>query len=91
MYEQSLDPNRGMIFIWDGPVSGGFWMKNTYLPLSIAFVDSDLRIIDIQNMEPETLDEHKPPSPYQYAIEVNQGYFEDNGISTGDKVVLDGV
>jgi len=91
MRVERLGEDEGMIFVWDEPVSSGFWMKNTYIPLSIAFIDASLRIIDIQDMEPETLDAHNPPSPYLYAIEVNQGYFTGNGIEVGDSVRLDGV
>lgn len=87
----SMDPGQGMIFVWNAPVTGGFWMKNTHIPLSIAFIDEDLRIIDIQDMQPDTLDDHKPSSPYRYAVEVNQGYFTGHGIAVGDSVALEGV
>lgn len=86
-----LDPGRGMIFVWDSPVTVSFWMKDTYIPLSIAFVSSDLVIIDIQDMEPQSPDQHSAPAPYQYAIEANQGYFEQHGIVTGDRIVMTGI
>lgn len=87
---RQLDPDQGMIFIWDRPVDGGFWMKNTYIPLSIAFVSSEMAIVDIQDMEPQSLDQHSPPEPYQYAIEANQGYFREHGIAVGDTIELAG-
>lgn len=88
MGRTEMDEDSGMIFVWDSPTDTGFWMKDTLLPLSIAFIDADGIIIDIQDMEPETLESHSPPSSYLYAVEVNQGYFEDNGIKAGDKVEL---
>jgi hypothetical protein len=91
MYVDEMAEDEGMIFVWNEPVTGGFWMKNTYIPLSIAFVSSDLRIIDIQDMEPLSLEPHEPAGPYLYAIEANQGFFERNGIAVGSPVELDGV
>ncbi len=91
MERTSLDENSGMIFVWSEPTQGGFWMKNTLIPLSIAFISADGRILDIQDMEPETLDPHVPAQPYMYAVEVNQGYFQRHGIATGDKVELTGI
>jgi len=61
-------------------------MRNTLIPLSIAFVGSDGVIIHIEDMQPLTEDLHYSPAPYRYAIEVNQGWFADNGITAGDTV-----
>lgn len=61
-------------------------MKNTYIPLSIAFVSKDGTIEDIQEMQPLTTELHAPPAPYIYAIEANQGYFSSKGLKTGDQV-----
>lgn len=90
MGRSHLDQDRGMIFVWDSPVQDGFWMKNTFIPLSIAFLDEDGIIIDIQDMEPQTLETHAPNQPYFYAIEVNQGYFDGKGITVGDRAQFEG-
>ena len=83
-----LEEDRGMLFVYDRDVDYGFWMKDTYIPLSIAFIDKDGKIIDVQKMEPETTDSHKPDSLYRYALEVNQGFFEDNDIVVGNTVLI---
>jgi uncharacterized protein len=92
MYRTALGENRGMLFVYPEERELSFWMKNTRIPLSIAFIDSERRIIDIQDMKP--LDD-EPPSyvsaePAQYALEVNQGFFEKNGVKLGDRVELPG-
>lgn len=86
MGRKQLAADEGMIFVFESPARGGFWMKNTLVPLSIAFVDESDVIIDIQDMEPQSLASHAPPSPYLLAIEVNQGYFRQHGIVIGDRV-----
>lgn len=86
MYRESLCEDCGMLFVYGDNVTGGFWMKNTKIPLSIAFIAENGTILDIQQMEPETLDIHKPGVPYRYALEVNQGFYEDNSIQEGDRV-----
>lgn len=85
---ESLPENSGMVFIYAEDHLGAFWMKDTYVPLSIAFVAADGTIIDIQDMEPLTEDLHRPPDVYRNAIEANQGWFERNGISVGDTVAI---
>jgi uncharacterized membrane protein (UPF0127 family) len=90
MFRTSLAADDGMLFVWPSPTSGGFWMQNTFVPLSIAFIDQDGLIIDIQDMEPETTTLHRPPSPYRWALEVNQGWFGAQGIAVGDGVELTG-
>jgi hypothetical protein len=65
-----------------------FWMKNTRIPLSIAFIDQQGRIVDIQDMEPFSLRTRVSARPAQYALEVNQGWFKKNGIDVGDSVHL---
>jgi uncharacterized membrane protein (UPF0127 family) len=90
MDRTTLGENRGMLFVYPEERELSFWMKNTLIPLSIAFIDSERRIIDIQDMKP--LDD-EPPSyvsaePAQYALEVNQGFFEERGVKVGDSVEL---
>jgi uncharacterized membrane protein (UPF0127 family) len=88
MFREEMPEDNGMIFIFPGTTTIAFWMKDTVLPLSIAFVTDDLRIVDIQDMQPQTTDPHIPAAPYRYAIEVNQGYFARHGIAVGDTVQL---
>ena len=88
MYRTTLGENRGMLFVYPDERELSFWMKDTLIPLSIAFIDSERRIIDIQDMKP--LDDEPPhyvsAEPAQYALEVNQGFFEKGGVKVGDRV-----
>jgi uncharacterized membrane protein (UPF0127 family) len=89
MYITSLDPDDGMLFVWPNSTStDGFWMENTYVPLSIAFVDTSGKIIDIQDMAALDTTVHYAPGPYRYAIEVNQGYFAEHDIKVGDAIKI---
>jgi len=83
MSHKQLGPDNGMIFVWDSPVQRGFWMKDTAIPLSIAFIAEDGTIIDIQEMQPFSTKQHMPASEYVYAVEANQGWFSDHGINVG--------
>jgi uncharacterized protein len=90
MHRTTLAENRGMLFVFRSEERLSFWMKDTLIPLSIAFMDTEGRIVDIQDMKP--LDDD-PPSyvsaePAQYALEVNQGYFEERGVEVGDRAEL---
>ena len=86
----SLPSNRGMLFVYAEPDILTFWMKNTHIPLSIAFIDADRRIVSIQKMIPLQITvDHISPVPTRYALEVNQGWFEENGVQTGDVLKFD--
>jgi uncharacterized protein len=90
MYRTSLGGDRGMLFVFQREQPLSFWMKNTRIPLSIAYIDSKGRITDILDMKP--LDD-KPPhyvssEPVQYALEVNQGFFDEHGVKVGDRARL---
>jgi uncharacterized protein len=91
----SLGGNEGMIFVFgdvtDGPVASEFWMKDTWIPLSVAFWDEDGRIVGIQDMDPCTEDPcptYGSPKPYVGALEVNKGFFTEHGVTTGDRIEL---
>ncbi len=84
MERKSLGKNEGMLFIFDEEGYHGFWMKNTYLPLSIAFMTKDGKIVSITDMKPLDLSTHNPPQPILYALEMNKGWFAANGIKAGD-------
>lgn len=89
MFRSDLPEDQGMLFIQPEVGRGGFWMKNTLIPLSIAFIDPSGRIVDIKDMEPcreEPCPVYSPIAPYQYALEVKKGYFQKRGIKVGDRV-----
>ena len=86
MNRPQLGRNDGMLFVFDVPAYHAMWMKNTLIPLSVAFVDKDGAILNILDMEPQTLDSHQSAGPAIYAIETNKGWFEKKKIKAGDKV-----
>lgn len=86
MFREKLGGNEGMLFVFDEPAYHAMWMKNTPLPLSVAFVDGEGRILNILDMEPHTLDQHAAAGPALYAIETNKGWFAQRRIKAGDKV-----
>jgi uncharacterized membrane protein (UPF0127 family) len=75
-----------MLFIFDEPGYHGMWMMNTLIPLSVAFLDGEGRILNIEDMEPQTLDSHAAAGPARYAIEANKGWFAERRIKPGEKV-----
>ncbi len=89
MFRKELAKDSGMLFVFDKVKKVGFWMKNTYIPLSIAFIDISNRIFQIDNMWP--LDEkniHYSIKPVKYALEVNLDWFKNNNIKVGDKIKI---
>jgi uncharacterized membrane protein (UPF0127 family) len=88
MYRKNLGENEGMLFIFFEEDFHSFWMKNTLIPLSIAFIKEDGTIVQIEDMEPETETTHPSKFPAKYALEVNKGWFKENNITAGDKILL---
>lgn len=86
MHRRMMPENRGMLFIFPNVALHGMWMMNTYLPLSVAFIDSAGVIANIADMEPHTQNSHMATRPVKYALEMNQGWFKKRGIKAGDKV-----
>lgn len=85
-----LGENRGMLFVFPAPGMLAFWMKDTLIPLSIAFIDDSGRILDIQKMAPFREEaRYRSPGPVRFALEVNQGWFEKHGVVVGDFVRLE--
>jgi uncharacterized protein len=87
----SLPADEGMAFVFDEPVSSTFWMKDTLIPLSIAFLGEDDRVIGVRDMQPCEADPcptYGVDGPYILAIEANLGWFEDHGIQAGDQAEL---
>lgn len=84
----SLPVDAGMLFVFPSDDQAPFWMKDTWIPLSIAFISAGGRIVDLQDMQSMTEELHRPAQPYRYALEVNQGFFKKNGVNAGDRVEL---
>jgi len=82
----SLQPDHGMLFVFERAEPLAFWMKNTYIPLSIAFIGSDGRIVNIDDMKPQTEDSHWSKGPALYALEMKKGWFQERGITAGAAV-----
>ena len=86
MFRKSLAPNSGMLFIFDGPELQCMWMKNTYIPLSVAFLDAQGTIINIADMLPHSEQTHCATRPALYALEMTQGWFAQRGVKPGMKL-----
>ena len=86
MFKKSMGPNQGMLFAFEQPSQQCFWMKNTLLPLAIAFVGDDGAIVNIDSMKPQTLDSHCSTAPVRFVLEMNEGWFVKHGIKAGQKL-----
>ncbi|MGQ9591143.1 MAG: DUF192 domain-containing protein [Planctomycetota bacterium] len=84
MYRERLGESEGMLFIFPRPDRHGFWMANTYVPLSIAFLDDRGKILEVRDMRPKDTSHTVPRVVVRYALEVKQGWFRRNGIEEGD-------
>jgi uncharacterized membrane protein (UPF0127 family) len=89
MHRKKLPDGKGMIFVYDRDQQLSFWMKNTLIPLSIAFIASDGRIIEIRDMQPLDLSSIQSSRSVRYALETPQGWFTRAGIQPGDTVIID--
>jgi hypothetical protein len=81
-----MPQSEGMLFVFDQPAVQCFWMKNTLLPLSVAFVHDDGTIANIEEMQPQTLDSHCSAKPVRDVLEMNKGWFAKRGIKAGAKL-----
>jgi uncharacterized membrane protein (UPF0127 family) len=86
MYRKEMPQHEGMLFVFEAPSEQCFWMKNTLLPLSAAFVADDGTIVNIEDMAPQTLDSHCSVKPVRYVLEMNKGWFAKKGIKAGAKL-----
>jgi len=86
MYRKTMPANTGMLFVFEDKAGHCFWMKNTNLPLSIAFLADDGSIVNIEDMAPQTEDNHCPRAAVRYALEMNKGWFAQKGIKPGAKI-----
>ena len=83
MHRASMPQGSGMLFIFDETSVHCMWMKNTLIPLSVAFIDESGRILNIENMTPHSEQSHCAARPARYALEMNRGWFEARGIKPG--------
>lgn len=86
MFRKDMPQHEGMIFIFDQPAQQCFWMKNTLLPLSAAFIADDGTIVNIEDMKPLVLDSHCSVKPVRYVLEMNKGWFAKKGIKAGSQL-----
>jgi uncharacterized membrane protein (UPF0127 family) len=86
MFRENMANNAGMIFVFDKATTQCMWMKNTLLPLSVAFLDADGKIINIEDMTPQTLESHCSKKPAKYALEMNLGWFRQKNIKPGTAI-----
>jgi hypothetical protein len=86
MFRKEMPQHEGMIFVFEQAAQQCFWMKNTLLPLTAAFVADDGTIVNMADMKPQTLDSHCSSQPVRYVLEMNKGWFAKKGIKAGSKL-----
>lgn len=86
MFRESMAANDGMLFIFDEPAIQCMWMKNTLIPLSVAYIADDGSIVNIEDMKPQTEDSHCTRRPVRFALEMNAGWFASKGLREGAKL-----
>jgi len=86
MFRKSLGPNQGMLFMFTEDERHCMWMKNTFVPLSVAFINAKGRIVSIHDMEPQAEASHCAKGPTRYALEMSRGWFKDKGIAAGAEI-----
>lgn len=97
MHRTSLGEDAGMLFVFEADRTGGFWMKNTLIPLQIAYMavsGSGYEVVTIRDMEPCRADpcpSYAPSAPYRVALEVNAGWFDSHGVKEGDRATVSGL
>jgi uncharacterized protein len=86
MSRKTMPQHEGMLFVFERPTQQCFWMKNTLLPLTAAFVDDEGTIVNLEDMNPQTLESHCSAKPVRYVLEMNQGWFAKKGLTAGHKL-----
>ncbi|MBA4328993.1 MAG: hypothetical protein C0428_12260 [Polaromonas sp.] len=86
MFRKDMPQGEGMLFIFEEPAQQCFWMKNTLLPLTAAFVADDGTIVNLADMKPQTTDSHCSEKPVRYVLEMNVGWFAKKGIKAGSRL-----
>ena len=86
MFRKDMPQHEGMLFIFESPSRLCFWMKNTLLPLTAAFIADDGTVVNLENMKPQTTDSHCSSKPVRFVLEMNQGWFAKRGVKAGSKI-----
>src|SRR4051812_27615391 len=86
MYRKQMPQHEGMLFVFDEPSVQCFWMKNTLLPLTAAFVADDGEVVNLVDMKPQTTDSHCSARPVRFVLEMNQGWFAKRGVKAGARL-----
>lgn len=86
MFREKLAPNHGMLFVFDAKTVQCMWMRNTLIPLSVAFIDDDGSIVNIEDMQPKTETSHCAAKPVRYALEMELGWFAKRGLKSGARL-----
>lgn len=86
MYRKEMPLHEGMLFVFEQPAVQCFWMKNTLIPLTAAFVDDDGTIVNLEDMKPQTLDSHCSTKPVRFVLEMNKGWFAQKGVKPGSRL-----
>jgi len=86
MHRETMAENRGMVFVFDFDATHCMWMRNTLIPLSVAFLDAEGTILNIEDMAPQTEVNHCAVRPARYALEMNKGWFAQRGLNVGDRI-----
>jgi uncharacterized membrane protein (UPF0127 family) len=86
MFRREMAANDGMLFVFEQASPQCFWMKNTLLPLAIAFIADDGQVVNIEEMQPQTLDSHCSTRPVRYVLEMNKGWFAAHGVKPGSRI-----
>jgi len=86
MFRKEMPEKEGMLFVFEQPGTQCFWMKNTLLPLTAAFVADDGRVVNLADMKPQTTDSHCSAEPVRYVLEMNQGWFAKRGLKAGTQL-----
>jgi uncharacterized membrane protein (UPF0127 family) len=86
MQRRAMEQQHGMLFVFEAPGQYCMWMKNTLIPLSVAFLDEAGRIINVEAMQPQTEDNHCAARPARYALEMNLGWFKRRGLGAGAQI-----
>ena len=89
MHRKEMPQHEGMLFVFERPTIQCFWMKDTLLPLSVAFVADDGTVVNLADMKPLALDSHCSDKPVRFVLEMNQGWFAKKGIKPGTKLAGD--
>ena len=86
MFRKSLRQNDGMLFVFDEATTHCMWMRNTLIPLSVAFLDASAQIVNIADMTPQSEESHCASRPARYALEMRRGWFAERGIGPGSAI-----